>query len=127
MLIYFQQFFINIRITAANWNFFTGNLNFISAEFFNKNYEFDEKAQLTIQVVNSKTKAFKKYDLLKSISNFKVNLDGLLPGNYSFKIIEKNSNSSFAGSFEILNFDLERCPFNLVFKEHFVLPIYLIL
>jgi hypothetical protein len=80
----------------------------ISAEFFNKNYEFDDKAQLTIQVVNSKTKAIKKYDLLKSNSNYKVNLDGLLPGNYSFKIIEKNTNSSFSGSFEILNFDLEK-------------------
>jgi hypothetical protein len=80
----------------------------ISAEFFNKNYEFDDKAQLTIQVVNTKTKAIKKYDLLKSNSNYKVNLDGLLPGNYSFKIIEKNSNSSFSGSFEILNFDLEK-------------------
>jgi len=80
----------------------------ISAEFFNKNYEFDDKAQLTIQVVNSKTKAIKKYDLLKSNSNYKVNLDGLLPGNYSFKIIEKNTNSSFSGSFEILNSDLEK-------------------
>ena len=80
----------------------------ISAEFFNKNYEFDDKAQLTIQVVNSKTKALKKYDLLKSNSNYKVNLDGLVPGNYSFKIIEKNSNSNFTGSFEILNFDLEK-------------------
>jgi hypothetical protein len=80
----------------------------ISAEFFNKNYEFDDKAQLTIQVVNSKTKAIKKYDLLKSNSNYKVNLDGLISGNYTFKIIEKNSNSSFSGAFEILNFDLEK-------------------
>jgi hypothetical protein len=80
----------------------------ISAEYFNKNYEFDDKAQLTIQVVNSKTKALKKYDLLNSNSNYKVNLDGLIPGNYSFKIIEKNSNSSFTGAFEILNFDLEK-------------------
>lgn len=80
----------------------------ISAEFFNKNYEFDDNAQLTIQVVNSKTKALKKYDLLKSNSNYKVNLDGLISGNYTFKIIEKNSNSSFTGAFEILNFDLEK-------------------
>jgi hypothetical protein len=80
----------------------------ISAEYFNKNYEFDDKAQLTIQVENSETKALKKYDLLKSNSNYKVNLDGLIPGNYSFKIIEKKSNSSFTGAFEILNFDLEK-------------------
>ena len=80
----------------------------ISAEFFNKNYEFDEKAQLTIQVVNTKTKASKKYDLLKATNNYKVNLDGLEAGNYSFKITEKQSNSSFSGVFEVLDFDIEK-------------------
>lgn len=80
----------------------------ISAEYFNKNYEFDENAQLTISVQNSKTKASKKYDLLKSTNSFKVNLDGLSAGNYSFTIIEKQSNTKFSGSFEILDFDLEK-------------------
>ena len=80
----------------------------ISAEYFNKNYEFDENAQLTISVQNSKTKASKKYDLLKSTNSFKVNLDGLSAGNYSFTIIEKQSKTKFSGSFEILDFDLEK-------------------
>jgi hypothetical protein len=80
----------------------------ISAEYFNKNYEFDENAQLTISVQNSKTKASKKYDLLKSTNSFKVNLDGLSAGNYSFTIIEKQSKNKFSGSFEILDFDLEK-------------------
>ncbi len=80
----------------------------IIAEYFNKNYEFDEKSQLTIQVVNSKTKVSKKYDLLKSSNNFKVNLDGLEAGNYSFKVTEKQSNSSFLGSFEVLDFEIEK-------------------
>lgn len=80
----------------------------ISAEYFNKNYEFDKNAQLTISVQNSKTKASKKYDLLKSTNSFKVNLDGLSAGNYSFTIIEKQSKNKFSGSFEILDFDLEK-------------------
>ena len=80
----------------------------ITAEYFNKNYEFDEKAQLTIQVVNSNTKRSKKYDLLKSTNSFKVNLDGLEAGNYSFKVTEKQSNSSFSGSFEVLDFEIEK-------------------
>lgn len=80
----------------------------ISAEYFNKNYEFDENAQLTISVQNSKTKASKKYDLLKSTNSFKVNLDGLSAGNYSFTITEKQSKTKFSGSFEILDFDLEK-------------------
>ena len=80
----------------------------ITAEYFNKNYEFDDKAQLTIQVINSTTKASKKYDLLKATNLFKVNLDGLEAGNYSFKVTEKQSNTNFSGSFEILDFDIEK-------------------
>lgn len=80
----------------------------ITAEYFNKNYEFDDKAQLTIQVINSKTKATKKYDLLKATNSYKVNLDGLEAGNYSFKVTEKQSNSSFSGSFEVLDFEIEK-------------------
>ena len=80
----------------------------IIAEYFNKNYEFDDKAQLTIQVVNSKTKAAKKYDLLKATNSFKVNLDGLAAGNYTFKVTEKQSNTSFSGSFEVLDFEIEK-------------------
>jgi hypothetical protein len=80
----------------------------ISAQYFNKNYELDEKARLTIAVTNSKTKQVKKYDLLKANSNFKVNLDGLLPGNYTFQVKELNSNSSYSSSFEIIDFDIEK-------------------
>ena len=80
----------------------------ISASYFNKNYEFDTKAQLTIVVKNSITKASKTYDLLKTNSQYQVNLDGLLPGNYTFAISEKQSNAKFSGAFEVADFDLEK-------------------
>ncbi len=80
----------------------------ISASYFNKNYEFDSKAQLTIVVKNSITKASKNYDLLKTNSQYQVNLDGLLPGNYTFTISEKQSNAKFSGAFEVADFDLEK-------------------
>ena len=97
----------NLNVTHESFYNSGENIE-ISAEFFNKNYEFDDKAQLTIQVVNSKTKVSKKYDLLKSTNNFKVNLDGLEAGNYSFKVTEKQSNSSFSSSFEVLDFEIEK-------------------
>ena len=80
----------------------------ISAQYFNKNYEFDEKANLNINVVNRKTKAKKSYDLLKSNTDFKVNLDGLEVGKYDFVVKELNSNSVYNGYFEILDFDIEK-------------------
>jgi hypothetical protein len=80
----------------------------ISAQYFNKNYEFDDKANLNITVVNRKTKAKKSYDLLKSNTDFKVNLDGLELGKYDFVVKELNSNSVYNGYFEILDFDIEK-------------------
>ena len=80
----------------------------ISAQYFNKNYEFDAKANLNITIVSRKSKAKKSYDLLKSNSDFKVNLDGLEVGKYDFIVKELNSNSVYNGSFEILDFDIEK-------------------
>jgi hypothetical protein len=80
----------------------------ITAQYFNKNYEFDEKARLTISVTNKATKQTKKYDLLKTNNSFKVNLDGLSAGQYTFSVKELNSNTSYSSYFEILDFDIEK-------------------
>jgi hypothetical protein len=80
----------------------------ISAQFFNKNYEFDEKARLSISVSNIKTKQTKNYDLLKGNNSFKVNLDGLLAGQYDFNVKELNSKTTYSSHFEILDFDIEK-------------------
>ncbi|MEO5775777.1 MAG: hypothetical protein ABIQ27_02670 [Flavobacterium sp.] len=80
----------------------------ITAQYFNKNYELDEKARLTIAVANTKTKQVKNYDLLRTTNAFQVNLDGLSAGNYAFKVKELNSNSTYSSSFEVLDFDIEK-------------------
>lgn len=80
----------------------------ISAQYFNKNYEFDEKARLTISVTNVKTKQTKNYYLLKGNNSFKVNLDGLLAGQYNFAVKELNSKTTYSSHFEILDFDIEK-------------------
>ena len=80
----------------------------ITAEYFNKNYELDEKARLTIAVTNATTKQVKKYDLLRTSNAFKVNLDGLSAGNYSFTVKELNSNTAYSSNFEVLDFDIEK-------------------
>lgn len=80
----------------------------ITAQYFNKNYEFDEKARLTIAVTNKQTKQTKNYDLLKSNNAYKVNLDGLPAGQYNFTVKELNSKTTYNGYFEILDFDIEK-------------------
>ncbi|KFF04557.1 hypothetical protein [Flavobacterium reichenbachii] len=80
----------------------------INSQYFNKNYEFDEKARLTISVTNTATKQSKNYDLLKGNNSFSVNLDGLTAGKYNFTVKELNSNTSYSSHFEILDFDIEK-------------------
>ncbi|RTY88702.1 hypothetical protein [Flavobacterium sp. RSP15] len=80
----------------------------ITAQYFNKNYEFDEKARLTIAVKNTQTKQTKNYDLLKESNSYKVNLDGLKAGSYTFTVKELNSKTTYSNSFEILDFDIEK-------------------
>lgn len=80
----------------------------ISAQYFNKNYEFDENARLTIQLKNIATNAVKSFDFLKGNSEYKVNLDGLEHGNYSFTVKENNSKTQYSGSFQVLDFEIEK-------------------
>lgn len=96
-------------LVVTHENFYnSGDALEITAQYFNKNYEFDEKARLTISVTNKSSKQTKKYDLLKTNNAFKVNLDGLPAGQYQFAVKELNSNTIYNGYFEILEFDIEK-------------------
>ena len=86
----------------------SGEALVISAQYFNKNYEFDEKARLSISVKNTQTNQIKNYDLLKGSNSFSVNLEGLKAGKYSFEVKELNSNTKYSSTFELLDFDIEQ-------------------
>lgn len=86
----------------------SGDALIISAQYFNKSYEFDEKARLTIAVKNTETNKTKNYDLLKSNNSFSVDLEGLPAGKYSFVVKELNSNTTYSSTFELLDFDIEQ-------------------
>ena len=88
--------------------YYSGEAIEISAQYFNKNYEFDDKANLNITIVNRISKVKKSYDLLKTNTDYKLNLDGLVVGKYDFVVKELNSNSVYNGYFEILDFDIEK-------------------
>jgi hypothetical protein len=88
--------------------YYSGESISVEAQYFNKNYEFDERARLTISVTNRATKEVKNFDFLKGNNNFKVNLDGLNAGKYTFNVKELNANDSYNGYFEVLDFDIEK-------------------
>lgn len=95
----------------------SGDIIEISAQYFNKNYEFDEKARLNITVVNTQTKVVTNYDLVKGSNSFKVNLDGLPAGKYNFTVTELNSKEKYSNQFEILEFNIEKQFVNPNFRK----------
>lgn len=96
-------------LVVTHENFYnSGESIEISAQYFNKNYEFEENARLSISVKNNTTNQTKSYDLLKSHNYYKANLDGLEPGKYSFTVKETSTNTTYAGNFEVIDFDIEK-------------------
>lgn len=96
-------------LVVKHENFYnSGEVIAITAQYFNKNYEFDENARLTVQLRNKSTNASKTYDFLKGSNEYKVNLDGLEAGNYSFTVKENTANTTYSGSFEVLDFEIEK-------------------
>ena len=86
----------------------SGEVIAMTAQFFNKNYEFDENARINIQLKNTATNQTKSYDFLKGNNEYKLNLDGLEPGKYTFTVKENNTNTTYSSSFEVLDFEIEK-------------------
>ncbi|MFK6999854.1 hypothetical protein V3470_04085 [Flavobacterium oreochromis] len=97
------------NLVVNHENFYnSGETLILSAQYFNKNYEFDENAQLTIQLKNNNTKQAKIYDFVKGNTDFSVAFDDLDAGNYNFIVKEKQSGTQYIGGFHILYFDAEK-------------------
>lgn len=80
----------------------------IFAQYFNKSYELEENANLSINLTNKNTKSIKNYNFSKANNGYQAIFDGLEPGNYTFQVKETSSNPSYNGSFEVLDFDVEK-------------------
>lgn len=80
----------------------------IFAQYFNKSYELEENANLSINLTNKNTKSTKNYNFSKANNGYQAIFDGLEPGNYAFQVKEASSNASYNGTFEVLDFDVEK-------------------
>ena len=80
----------------------------IFAQYFNKSYELEENANLSITLTNNNTKSTKNYNFSKANNGYQAIFDGLTPGNYAFQVKETTSNASYNGTFEVLDFDVEK-------------------
>ncbi|WP_460218913.1 VWA domain-containing protein [Psychroserpens sp. MEBiC05023] len=107
-----QYLSTNQRRTRLNVNyesFYNGNDNVrITAQFFNKNYEFENNANLNITLKNKDTEEVKSLPFVLKNNNYEVDLSGLDAGNYSFTVKVNNENVSKSGELKILDYNVEQ-------------------
>ena len=107
----------NSRLNVNYDSFYNANDDIvISAQYFNKNYEFDNKAVLKITLVAKDSDQRIIRPLVIKQNNYQVDLSDLESGEYSFTL-NANSEIKSSGSFSILAFDLEKQFLNANYKK----------
>jgi len=97
------------RVNVNYESFYNGNNDIIvTAQFFNKNYEFDNKASLEIVLKNKSTDASTILPFAIKQNNYQVDLSGLSPAEYNFTVRANNGEASQSGSLTILDYNVEQ-------------------
>ena len=97
------------RLNVEYESFYQGHNNIvIKAQFFNKNYEFDNKASLTLNIRNSGAQNTTVLPFLLKGSHYQVDLSHLPAGEYSFTVKSSKENISRSGRFQILEYNIEQ-------------------
>jgi hypothetical protein len=97
------------RLNLNYETFYNGNDDVtISAQFFNKNYEFDGNASLTIALKNKDNNVTSNLPFILKNTNYQVDLSGLDPGEYDFTVSVSDENMSKSGTFKILDYNIEQ-------------------
>jgi hypothetical protein len=97
------------RLNVNYESFYNGNENVIlSAQFFNKNYEFDANANLEILLENKDTDKTTRIPFVLNTTHYQVDLSGLEAGDYSFKVNVASENITKAGELKILDYNVEQ-------------------
>jgi hypothetical protein len=97
------------RLNVNYESFYNGNDNVkITAQFFNKNYEFDANENINIVLKNKETNTNTTYPFVLKNTNYQVDLSGLEAGEYAFTISASSENISKSGELKILDYNVEQ-------------------
>lgn len=97
------------RISVDYKSFYNGNDNLIiSAQYFNKNYEFDNSATLILDLKNATTNTSQSYPLLLNTNSYSIDLSGIEAGDYTFTLKHTSEPISISGNFKVLEYNVEQ-------------------
>lgn len=97
------------RLSLSYQSFYDGNTNvLLQAQYFNKNYEFDNRETVSISVTNEKSNETRTIPLVLKNNNYEADLSSLPASDYKFTVKANTSNISKSGNFKILDFNIEQ-------------------
>ena len=97
------------RLVVDFESFYEGVNNvIIKAQFFNKNYEFDNRETLQIALKNKESGDVFNLPFVIKSNNYQVDLSHLSAGEYDFTVSAASEQISSSGSFTILEYNVEQ-------------------
>lgn len=96
-----------LEVTSESF-YYNNNPIKVSAQYFDKNYVFDNRASLNIAVKNQETKKQTVFPMLLRNNYYEIDLNSLPPGEYNYTVSVEDEAVSSSGSFTILAFNVEQ-------------------
>ena len=97
------------RLSLNYDSFYDGsNAVKISAQFFDDNYEFDNRGSLNISLKDMTSGESRTLPFILTGTNYEVDLSSLSASEYTFTVAVANENLKQSGSFTILDFNVEQ-------------------
>ncbi|NND78364.1 MAG: VWA domain-containing protein [Maribacter sp.] len=97
------------RLVLNYESFYEGNIEAkIAATYFDESFTFDSDAEILLQLKQEGVEGAQEFPMLLKGNYYEVDLSNMTPGEYTFIVKVVNSNISKSGSFNILDFDVER-------------------
>lgn len=97
------------RINIDYKSFYNGNDDVIvKAQYFNKSFEFDNTASLSIVLKNKDNNSHREVPLLLNNGNYTVDLSGITAGLYDFTVKHNSEAIAASGSFQVLEYNVEQ-------------------
>ncbi|MDC8004045.1 VWA domain-containing protein [Aureisphaera galaxeae] len=96
-----------LEVTSETF-YYNNNPLLISAQYFDKNFVFDNRAQLLISVTNKETEEITRFPMLLKNNYYEVDLNSLPAGDYSFTVSVRDEGVARSGSFTLLDFNVEQ-------------------
>ncbi len=96
------------RLDVKIENFYLANQTIdVSALYLDNNFKFDSRASIQIAIENINTKEQKIFPFSLSNNSFRVEVDGLVPGDYSYQISVESQSIKKSGRFKVADFQIE--------------------